>query len=139
MFVVSVVFRSLSFRCVLMDLPHPVCMYVFVCVAQCLRGQLQLHCCAPLSLAFLSELKPSHGISNFCFQSDYGSTARSSPIMIPNMAGYLPDSLMGPQQKTFTHIHNNYRVEGKLHKSIQSCQTKNTSKAFNVPFINCIK
>ncbi|KAG7244755.1 hypothetical protein INR49_029774, partial [Caranx melampygus] len=41
-----------------------------------LRGQLQLQCCAPLSSAFLSKLKPSHGISSFCSQPDYGSAAR---------------------------------------------------------------
>lgn len=108
MFVVSVMFRSVSFRCVLMDLPHPVCMHVFVCVVQSLRGQLQLHCCAPLSVAFPSELKPSHGISNFCFQPDYGSAARSSPIMIPSMVGYLLVWWGDSKRSSTTPTTNNY-------------------------------
>lgn len=70
---------------------HPLCVYMFVCVAQSLRGQLQLHCCAPLSLAFLSELKPSHGIFNFCFQPDCSSAARSSPIMTPSISARQSD------------------------------------------------
>lgn len=73
-------------RYVLIDFLPCVC----VCVLQSLRGQLQLHCCAPLFLAFLAEPRPSHGISSFCFQPDHGFMARSSPIMTPSMVGYLP-------------------------------------------------
>lgn len=76
-------------RYVLIDFLPCVC----VCVLQSLRGQLKLHCCAPLFLAFLAEPRPSHGISSFCFQPDHGFMARSSPIMTPSMVGYLPGQL----------------------------------------------
>lgn len=92
---------SVVFICVFMDLPLAACgrVSVCVCVSQGLRGQLQLHCCAPLSPAFLSKLNPSHGISSFCSQLAY------SPVMMtpPTMAQSLPDGLMGPQQDVSTH------------------------------------